>query len=63
MGLNGEVPHLLTSPVPSSPLLHLAGLSLPPCWLQKTTTYRDTQLWRPLEHPTPGRASLKRKVG
>lgn len=36
-------PHLLPPPAPSSsPVLHLAGPSLPPCWLQKTTC-RDSQ--------------------
>lgn len=69
MGLNAEVPHLLTPPAPSFPLLHLAGLSLPPCWLQKTTTYRDTQLGETFgaPHPCPGlpqkESGVRRQLG
>lgn len=51
--MNGEVPHLRPPPTPSSPLRHLAGPSLPPCWLQKTTPRRDTQFGEAFGAPRP----------
>lgn len=63
MGLNAEVPHLLTPPAPSFPLYtQLASPFLPAgCRKQQHTGTRN--LGRPLEHPTPALASLKRRVG
>lgn len=40
-------------PVPSCSLPHLAGPSLPPCWLQKTITRRDTQFGEAFGAPRP----------